>query len=194
MAGRDDQRQAAGFAAQQPADLLAAVAQWGERAAHVVQGHARCADEDFLRHADAGQAGGDAEMRGDAEPARMGDAVAVDECEVRRSLEHRQCLEQRGEFAEAEEAGDVRHARGQARNLLVNDLERVRIEQDGSRPRGGTSVLEADVEAGDGAQRPGEIVAEDDALREIALHDAQGGDIAGPVGHGVDHGAGDAAP
>ena len=166
----------------------------GETSSGRQQGHARFADQDLLGDADARQVGGDAEVRGDAQPARVGDAVAVDEGEVRRALKPRQRLEQGGQFAEAEQAGDVGHPGGRARDLLVDHLQRVGVEQHRGGAGGGAVVLEADVEAGDGAQRLREIVADDDLAREFVLHGAQGRGIAGPGGEGVGHGVGEAAP
>ena len=93
-------------------DLLAAVAQGGEGAAHVVQvGHAG-ADDGIPADPDAGQPAGQAEVGCKAEPAWMGDAVAIDEGEVGRAIQHPQGVEQGRQFAEAEQARDVGHARG----------------------------------------------------------------------------------
>src|SRR3546814_15879511 len=71
------------LAAQDPAQLRALVSQRRIRAAHLVWLGA-AADEDLLCHANARQSGGDAEVRGNAEPARVRDAVAVYEGQVRR--------------------------------------------------------------------------------------------------------------
>src|SRR3546814_15226192 len=83
VAGRDDQWIAVDLAAQDPAQLRALVAQRRIGAAHLVWSGA-AADEDLLGHANARQAGGPAEARANAQPARMRAAVAVDEGQVRR--------------------------------------------------------------------------------------------------------------
>ncbi|KAG1244473.1 hypothetical protein G6F66_015660 [Rhizopus arrhizus] len=71
-----------------------------------------------LGHADAWQVGDHAQVRGDAQPARMADAVAIDEDQVGRVRQQGQRRQQRRQLAEAEQAGDVRHHRGNARDLL----------------------------------------------------------------------------
>jgi hypothetical protein len=73
MSRRHGQRQAADLAPQQPADLLALVAQRGERAAHVMQGVEDSPTSTFSGHADRGQVGGHTEVA--AIPSRRGWAM-----------------------------------------------------------------------------------------------------------------------
>ncbi|MNN61507.1 hypothetical protein D3C81_1767470 [compost metagenome] len=54
-------------------------------------------------------------MRGNAEPAWVRDAVAIDHHQLRRVRQLRQRLQGRRQLAEAEQAGDVGQGRGQSR-------------------------------------------------------------------------------
>ncbi len=67
-----------------------------------------------LGDADRRQPGQQAEMAGDAEAPRMGDAVPVDHQQVGRRREPRQRGEPRRRLAERQQAGNV----GEARRLL----------------------------------------------------------------------------
>ena len=58
------------------------LAQRREGAAHVVQVGTTFANQDFLGDANAWQSGHHAEMCGDAKPARVRDAMAIEEGEV----------------------------------------------------------------------------------------------------------------
>ena len=67
--------------------------------------------------------------------------------------QHVQRLQQRRQFAERQQAGDVGHRGRDARDLRIDHLQRAGIEQHGCGAGDRASVFEADVETGDGAQR-----------------------------------------
>src|SRR3546814_3366129 len=92
------------------------------RSAHLVCLGA-AADEDLVGLAKARQSAGDAEVRGNAEPARMRDAVAVDEGQVRRLRQFFQRQQQCRQFAVRQQAGDVGNAGGDARDFRSRSEE-----------------------------------------------------------------------
>jgi hypothetical protein len=73
-------------------------------------GAGRCvaADELSLRHAERRQVEQDAEVAGEPEAARVGDAVPVADHQLRAALQPAEGLEQQGHLAEGEQAGHVR--------------------------------------------------------------------------------------
>ncbi len=67
-------------------------------------------DEATLGTTQAGQAGDHADMRGDAQPSRMGQAVSVKHEEVGSQHEFPQGRDDGGALAKGKQAGDVGHA------------------------------------------------------------------------------------
>jgi hypothetical protein len=185
MASGHEQRLAAHPAAQHPAQLFVAILQ-----RCMCSGLGARFDETThqfrLGHADAGQVGDHAQMCGHAQPARMADAVAIDEHQVRRAWQQRQRSQQCRQFAEAEQAGDVRHHRGNARDLLRHRLQRLRVQQHRRGAGDGAVVLEADIQPGQPAHVAWQAVLALHAAGQLELLRAGRGDAAFPAS-GVDH-------
>jgi hypothetical protein len=129
MAAGHEQRLAAHLAAQHPAELLVTVHQWRMRACFGTW-FDEPAHQFRLGHADARQVGDHAQMRGHAQPARMADAVAIDEHQIRRPRQQCQRGQQRWQLAEAEQAGDVRASPWECAHFLRHGLQCLRIQQD----------------------------------------------------------------
>uniref|UniRef100_A0A914YAN5 phosphoglycerate mutase (2,3-diphosphoglycerate-dependent) n=1 Tax=Panagrolaimus superbus TaxID=310955 RepID=A0A914YAN5_9BILA len=105
MAAGHEQWLAAHLAAQHPAQLLIAIQQ-RRMCAGLGARFDEPADQLRLGHADARQVGDHTEVSGHAQPARVADAMAIDEHQVRRARQQRQRGQQCRQLAEAEQAGD----------------------------------------------------------------------------------------
>lgn len=185
MAAGHEQRLAAHLAAQHPAQLFIALQQ-----RRMCTGLGARLDEPAhqlrLGHADARQVGDHAQMRGHAQPARMADAVAIDEHQIRRLRQQRQCRQQRRQLAETEQAGDVGHHRRNPRDLLRHGLQRLRIQQHRRGAGDGAVVFKADIQPGQPAHVAGQAVLALHAAGKLDLLRAGSGDAAFPAS-GVDH-------
>jgi len=118
-------------------------------------------------------------MRGDAQPPRMGDAMAVHQHQVGGCGQPAQRDEHGGQLAKGQQAGDVRHAGRQACHDLVERVQGRRIEQDRHRAGDRPALLEADVDTGDAA-RLGPGVLQAHPGREFDLQRARACDITVP--------------
>jgi len=185
MATGHEQRLAAHLAAQHPAQLLVAIQQRCMRTSFGAR-FDEPSHQFRFRHADARQIGDHAKMRGDAKPARMADAVAIDEHQVRRSWQQCQCGQQCRQLAEAEQARDIGHQCGNPRDLLRHGLQRLCIQQHRRGAGNGTVVLEADVQPGQPAHVTGQAVLAFHAGGQLQLLRAGSGDAAFPA-PGIDH-------
>lgn len=137
-----------------------------------------------LRHADGRQIGDHAEMGGDAEAAWMGDALAIDQTQigaVRQTFERGQ---DRGQLAKGQQARDVGHYGGQPGEMAGQWLQAVGVKQHGGGTGDRTILLEADIEAGHGAQWRVKTIAQTDAFGECGLLIARGVHIAMPARSG----------
>src|SRR3989304_2753599 len=135
--------------------------------------------------ADGGEVQEEAEVAGDAEPSRVGVALAVDEEEVGGALQHLERLEEDGELAEGEEAGDVGEGYGGFDDVLLDGLQ-VRVGEEDDGGAGGVAptaaAQEGEVAAGDGA---------DIGLGRVAVEEGDGfGWGGGPGVQGADAHAG----
>jgi len=184
MPAGDEQRLAAQLAAQYPAELLAAVQQRRVRAGLRV-GLDEAAYQLRFGHADARQVGHHAKVCGNAQPARMADAMAIDEHQVRCARQQRQRSQQRRQFAEAEQARDIGHHGGDAGDFLRHRLQGVRVEQHGRSAGDRAVFLEADIQPGQPAHGSGQPVLPLHAGRQLLLLFAGGADAAFPA-PGVD--------
>ena len=185
MATGHEQRLAFHLTAQHPAELLVTVQQRCMRTGLGTRLD-EAADQFRFGHADAWQIGDHAQVRGDAEPPRMADAVAVDEHQVRCARQQRQCGQQRRQLAEAEQAGDVGHHSRDARDFLRYRQQRLRIQKYRSGTGGGAVILEADIQPGQPAHRAWQPVLAFHATGQLDLLLAGRGDAAFPAS-GVDH-------
>jgi len=185
MAAGHEQRLAAHLAAQHPAQLFVAILQ-----RRMCTGLGARFDEPphqlRLRYPDARQVGDHAQMRGHAQPARMADAVAIDEHQVRHTWQQRQRGQQCRQLAEAEQAGDVGHHRGDARDLLRHGLQGLCVQQYRRGAGDGAVVLEADIHPGQPAHVAWQAVLALHAARQLQLLRTGGSDAAFPAS-GVDH-------
>lgn len=109
VTGRDVDRGDAIFSAQDDADLFIAVGERGPAAGFESE-FAVISDENAFRAADRGDSEPEAGVAGDAEAARMRQSLSVKDHGLGSGLKFLPCLEQRREFAEAEQAGNVREA------------------------------------------------------------------------------------
>ncbi len=148
--------------AEDEADEVWAVGQLGA-ASRFRRGLFVLTDEAALGDAYGGDVQEEAEMAGEAEASRVGEAVAVDEEEVRRAL---QLLEGSGEdwhLAEGEEAWDVGERDGLVDEVVLDEAEvGVGEEDDGATAvrRFGSArgrLAEGDVGAGDVAHPFGAV-------------------------------------
>lgn len=73
--------------------------------------------------ADRWDTGQQAEMTGDAEAARVGEAVAVDQNQFRLSSQLPECLRQQRCLAEGEQAGNVRERHGRLDHVRLGQIE-----------------------------------------------------------------------
>ncbi len=185
MAAGHEQRLAAHLAAQHPAELLVTVHQWRMRACFGTW-FDEPAHQFRLGHADARQVGDHAQMRGHAQSARMADAVAIDEHQIRRPRQQRQRGQQCRQFAEAEQAGDVGHHRRNPRDLLRHGLQRLRIQQHCRGAGDRAVVFKADIQPGQPAHVAWQAVLAFHAAGKQGLLRAGSGDAAFPAS-GVDH-------
>ena len=111
------------------------------------------ADQPRLGDADRGQAGDHAEMRGDAEAARVGDALAVDHQQVGLPVQHRQGRERGRDLAERQVARNVGKAGRQGGQRALHQLEALAVEQGDRSPGEPGGLGDVDVDAGDQARR-----------------------------------------
>ena len=113
--------------------------------------------------------------------------MAIHEHQVRGAGQLRQRGQQCRQFAEAEQAGDVGHHCGNARDFLRHRLQRGGIQQHGGGAGGGPVVLETHIQPGQPARRGRQAVLALDAAGQLHLLFAGGGDAALPVAR-IDHG------
>jgi len=112
--------------------------------------------------------------------------MAIDEHQVRRARQLCQRGQQGRQFAEAEQAGDVGHHRGNAGDLLRHRLQRLRIQQHRRGAGDGAVVFKADIQPGQPAHVAGQAVLALHAAGQLDLLRAGSGDAAFPAS-GVDH-------
>ena len=92
-------------------------------------------------------------MTGDAEAARMGDAVAIAHQDIGRDVEHRQGIQQDRHFAERQQAGDIRKHSGAARHGAGDGDEILHAQNHHRAARDLAAIFERDIEPGDMFQR-----------------------------------------
>jgi len=162
--------------AEDEADEVGAVPQLGA-ASGFRRGLFVAAYEATLGHAYGGDVQEEAQVAGDAEASGVGEAVAVDEEEVRRPLQLLEGAGEDGHLAEGEEAGDVGEGDGLVDEVVLDEAEvGVGEEDDGAaavRPFNSARgrFAEGDVGAGDVADPFG-------AIPGVAF----GGDLGGEAG------------
>ena len=122
-------------------------------------------------------------MAGEAEAARVGEAVAIDEEEVRRPLQLLEGAGEDGHLAEGEEAGDVGEGDGLFDEVVLDEAEvGVGEEDDGASARRFGSaqgrLAEGDVGAGD----PSTSLRAGSAQGRLAEGNVGAGDVAHPFG------------
>jgi hypothetical protein len=127
------------------------------------------AEQGLGRDADGREVRDDAEMRRNPEALRMRDPVPVDHRQVRRLREHAEHAQQGGHRLEGQETRHVGRRVRHVRDLRVDQVERVRIQDDRDRTGARAVVFGRGDETTDRAQRPGEAVAQRDLLRERSL-------------------------
>ncbi len=148
--------------AEDEADEVGAVRQI-DAASHFRSRFVVLTDEAALGHAYGGDVQEEAEVAGEAEASRVGEAVAVDEEEVRRPLQLLEGAGEDGHLAEGEEAGDVGEGDGLVDEVVLDEAEvGVGEEDDGAAPVGrfGSApgrLAESDVCAGDVAHAFGAV-------------------------------------
>ena len=81
------------------------------------------ADEALFCDADGGQAGQHAQVAGDAESARMGQALAVADEQVRQAFEFLQCRENRRRFPKGKQSRHVGKAGRQGDEGLLTEFQ-----------------------------------------------------------------------
>ncbi len=118
--------------AEDEADEVGAVPQPGA-ASGLRRGLAVAAEEAALGDAYGGHVQQESQVTGDAEASRVGEAVAVDEEEVRRPLQLLEGAGEDGHLAEGEEAGDVGEGDGLVDEVMLDEVKvGVREEDDGA--------------------------------------------------------------
>ena len=174
MANGDVDRGDAIAGAEDEADEVGAVGQLGA-ASDFQRGLFVLTDEAALGDAYGGDVQEEAKVAGEAEAARVGEAVAIDEKEVRRPL---QLLEGAGEdwhLAEGEEAGDVGEGDGLVYEVVLDEAEvGVGEEDDGA-------VAVRPFDAAPGRLAEGDVCAGDvphpfEAVLGVAFGDDLGGE------------------
>lgn len=95
-----------------------------------------------------GQIDQQANVAGDAQPARVRDAVPIEDQQVRRDSELLESIQHRGRFAEAEQAGHVGEVDGAFGDGVFEDVEVGVVEHHHGCARDAFAV--AGVDAGDG--------------------------------------------
>ena len=126
--------------AENEADERGAVAKLGGVAGGGA-GRGVLAGEPALGDADGRQVEEEAEVTGDAEAAGVRVAVAVYEDEVRGVFEALEGKGEQGDFAEGEEAGDIRECDGGLEDMVLDEAEvRVGEEDDGGAGEGGAAA------------------------------------------------------
>lgn len=153
MTGRDVQRRRAGPRAQDRADDLGWVVLIGERGviALVRTGFDRLAVQARLGDADRRARDPQPQVRGDAQATRVRDTLPIDQHQVGLERELLPRRQERGRFAETEQAGNVREGEGNVGGDGSERLE-VRVAKDGDR-RAGRIGLDRDVDARDAVHR-----------------------------------------
>jgi hypothetical protein len=167
VAGRHVQWPAAIAGAEDDADEVIVVPQVGARAGGG-GGLFVIADESGLGAADGRQVEEEAEVAGETEASRVGEALAIDDEQVGRALQALERPKKGRDLAEGEEAGDVWEGDFGFHDGLLDGVEGgVGEEDDGGSGAGGHAapVQEGEVAAGD----------ETDVLR-VAVRDDLGGE------------------
>lgn len=152
MADRDEQRPAAGLAAEHRADDLAFVP---ERAhgARLLSREGEAAEQARLGDTDSGTIGQETEMAGEADATRVCTPLAVHHHEIDGRLQHHQGGHRRGHLAKRKEARSVGKGDGQRRLCALHDLQRRRIEEHRGGESGAPVPGEVDVDTGDPPRR-----------------------------------------
>jgi hypothetical protein len=138
------------------------------------------ADQARLGDADGRQVDHHAEMGGDPEPARMGDAVAVDHHEVGRLVQQRQRLEHGRDLAEREIARDVGKAGRLRGEPALQELEAGAVDQHHGGPGEPARLGHVHVDPGDQPRRLGAALGDHLAAQPL-LQGARRLDALGPV-------------
>ena len=128
------------------------------------------ADENRLAAADGGEVHNKAKMAGDAEPARVGDALSVNHDEVRDGVEGLEGLDQNGDFPEGQESGDVLHGRDGFDGTDFTDGEGGNVEDHDGAGGEALPVNAGDVDAGNKPGAHGDVVLPLDLLGQLCLY------------------------
>ena len=160
--------------AEDEADEVGAVPQLGA-ASGFRRGLFVLTDEAALGHAYGGDVQKEAKVAGEAEASRVGEAVAIDEEEIRRALQLLEGAGEDGHLAEGEEAGDVGEGDGLFDEVVLDEAEvGVGEEDDGAAP--GRRFGSAQGRLAEGNVGAGDVAHPFEAVTGVALGDDLGGE------------------
>jgi hypothetical protein len=134
----------------------------------------------LLRDPNGRQPGDHAQVRSDAEPARMGDALPVAEHQVRPQRQSSERLQQRRQFTEGQQPGHVGHGRRHPRHHLAQQAVVIGIQQHRGGPGDLSALLEADVDTCHHLQRR-EVIHQQHPRSQFTLQALGMADAAVPV-------------